>query len=316
MYSADCLTQAGDSPVHHSSAPTRTPQFQGSVSGLCPVPRCHAAAGEWSVDRVSARRAGLRPLGTSLGVGSAPRRVRCAMGASPCYGSPAPGGGRRRPGRAARLAGSLACPPTPAVVPLPRRLVCCSLAVERATAPLLQVLFRMKKVVMVATVGSGPKYTRSVALQGAGYATQTERMFSDRSLSASCRIFSLCPPSASIVPEYCHAACQGVGGLRSSAASVLLPGGVPPNPLLLGRFAADSSLAVVVVRPAGKLPGHSVMSLPAGPASCTMLVSCSVCGSAGHAVDVDPWGLYFCPTHAAQVRDQLALARRLGYCPN
>jgi hypothetical protein len=47
-----------------------------------------------------------------------------------------------------------------------------------------------------------------------------------------------------------------------------------------------------------------------------MLVSCAACGLVGVAVVVDPHGLYFCAAHADQVRDQLALARRLGYCPN
>ena len=189
---------------------------------------------------MTARRAGLRPLGTCLGVGTVLGRVRCAMGASPCYGSPPPGRARRRAGRAARLAGSLACPPTPAAGPGPRRLVRCTLAVERNPLHLLTVLLRVGKVVLVAMVGGGPKHSRSVALQGAGYATQTERMFSDRPLLGILPIFSLRPQSASPVPEYCHGACPGSWGLRSSAASLLPLGGVPPNPLLPGRFAAGN----------------------------------------------------------------------------
>lgn len=47
-----------------------------------------------------------------------------------------------------------------------------------------------------------------------------------------------------------------------------------------------------------------------------MNVSCTVCGLPGIAIVIDAYGLYFCPTHAAQVRDQLTLTRRLGYCPN
>jgi hypothetical protein len=58
------------------------------------------------------------------------------------------------------------------------------------------------------------------------------------------------------------------------------------------------------------------MSKAAGPASCTMLVACTVCDALGFAIAIDPYGLYFCATHAAHVRDQLALAHRLGYCPN
>jgi hypothetical protein len=47
-----------------------------------------------------------------------------------------------------------------------------------------------------------------------------------------------------------------------------------------------------------------------------MDVTCIVCGLVGVAIVVDPYGLYFCATHAALVREQLALTRRLGYCPN
>lgn len=93
--------------------------------------------------------------------------------------------------------------------------------------------------------------------------------------------------------------------------------GSAPNPeVLVGRFAADTLPAVVVVSPTAFLYQHSVTRMAVGPVRRTMNVSCTVCDLAGVAITVDPYGLYFCATHAALVRDQLTLARRLGYCPN
>lgn len=93
--------------------------------------------------------------------------------------------------------------------------------------------------------------------------------------------------------------------------------GSAPNPdVLPGRSAADTPPSVVVFRPTANLPVNSVKRMAVGPATRTMNVACFVCNAIGFAIAIDPYGLYFCATHAAQVREQLALTRRLGYCPN
>jgi len=152
--------------------------------------------------------------------------------------------------------------------PGPRVLVRVRSRLRRPSTRSLQASKRPGKVVLVATVRGGPKYTRSVALQGYGFAATTERMFSDRPSSASLPNLLAPPPSATVVPAYCHARCQGVWGLRSSAASMLLLGGGPPNPLTPGRSAAGPGSPRLARRAAPRAsppPPRSRTAPPANP---------------------------------------------------
>lgn len=117
MYSADCLTQLRDTRTHPSSAPTKTPRFQRSNSGLRPAPRYHAAAGTAPESRQRPPRWGFlfSPLPFASGLaGPAASQIARPLVARGRRRR----GGPRRSRSVPRLSGG---PPTPARGPGPSR---------------------------------------------------------------------------------------------------------------------------------------------------------------------------------------------------